>query len=110
MIKHESHPKEEYVELAWDSALFFARIILASENKVGLNADLVSVDIDEYNGMHQTRVSLEYLLNRFWLRKIFGQIKISGAILRLFSGNDVEIPKDIEDDDLLMNFRFWNSW
>ena len=106
LIKHESHPKEEYVELAWDSALFFARIILASENKVGLNADLVLADIDEYNGMHQTRVSLEYLLNRFWLRKIFGQIKISGAILRLFSGNDGEIPKDIEDDDLLMNFRF----
>lgn len=105
--KINTHSSESYVELAWDSALFFSKIILDSQNYTFLSESTVQAEIAGYNRTNGTDVSLDYLLDRFWLRKIFGQIKISGAILRLFlSGEIVEIPKDYNDGVLLKNFCF----
>ena len=107
LIKNESHPKEKYVDFSWNSALFFAKIILASQNNTALNEKSIQAEIDGYNQCNGTKVSLDYLLNRFWLRKVLGQIKISGAVLRLFLDDKiVEIPEGIKDDELIENFHF----
>ena len=105
--KNESLPKEKYIDFSWNPALFFAKIILASQNHTALTETIIQADIAEYNQAKGTNVSLDYLLNRFWLRKVLGQIKISEAILRLFSNDKiVEIPEELNDDELTENFHF----
>ena len=108
LIKHNTHPIDEYVEFAWNPALFFAKIILASQNNTTLNENSIQTEIAKYNQVKGTNVSLDFLLNRFWLRKVLGQIKISASVLRLFLVDEiVEIPEEINDDDeLIENFRF----
>ena len=107
LIKHNTHPIDEYVEFAWNPALFFAKIILASQNNTTLNENSIQTEIAKYNQVKGTNVSLDFLLNRFWLRKVLGQIKISASVLRLFLVDEiVEIPEEINDDELIENFRF----
>lgn len=107
LIKNESFPKEKFIDFSWNCALFFSKIILASQNQTALTETAVQAEIDEYNQAKGTNVSLNYLLNRFWLRKVLGQIKISEAILRLFLDDKiVEIPEEINDDELTENFHF----
>lgn len=105
--KNESLPKEKYIDFSWNPALFFAKIILASHNHTALTETTIQAEIAEYNQAKGTNVSLNYLLNRFWLRKVLGQIKISEAILRLFLDDKiVEMPEEINDDELTENFLF----
>ena len=107
LIKNEFRPKEKYIDFSWNAALFFSKIILASQNHTVLTETAIQAEIAEYNQAKGTNVSLNYLLNRFWLRKVLGQIKISEAILRLFSDDEiVEFPEEINDGKLTENFRF----
>ena len=59
LIKNESHPKEKYVDFSWNSALFFAKIILASQNNTALNEKSIQAEIDGYNQCNGTKVSLD---------------------------------------------------
>lgn len=105
--KNEFPPKEKYIDFSWNPTLFFAKIILASQNHTALTETAIHTEIVEYNQAKGTNVSLDYLLNRFWLRNVLGQIKIAGAVLRLFLDDKiVEIPKEIKDDELVENFLF----
>ena len=91
LIENVSRPSREYKDLSWDSASFFAKIILASKNNVTLDEASVQSEIKHYNKNNHTNVSLSYLLGKFWLRSIAGQINL---------------PKEIDDKELLENFRF----
>lgn len=107
LIENISSPSREYKDLSWDSASFFAKIILASKNNVTLDEASVQSEIKLYNKNNHTNVSLSYLLGKFWLRSIAGQIKISSAILHLLvNENGFNLPKEIDDKELLENFRF----
>ena len=107
LIENISMPSGEYKELSWDSASFFAKIILASKNNVTLDEASVQSEIKHYNKNNHTNVSLSYLLGKFWLRSIAGQIKISSAILHLLvNENGFNLPNEIDDKELLENFRF----
>lgn len=107
LIENISKPSREYKDLSWDSASFFAKIILASKNNVTLDEASVQSEIKHYNKNNHTNVSLSYLLGKFWLRSIAGQIKISSAILYLLvNENGFNLPNEIDDKELLENFRF----
>ncbi|ADL25809.1 hypothetical protein FSU_3258 [Fibrobacter succinogenes subsp. succinogenes S85] len=107
LVKSSSRTYKEYNELSWDSASFFAKIILASQNNVALDAATIQTEINLFNENNLTNVSLNYLLGKFWLRSIAGQIKISGAILHLLTDNNgFKLPKEIDNKELLDNFGF----
>ncbi|SRX56071.1 hypothetical protein [Aequorivita sp. CIP111184] len=83
----------EDAEKLWNSSLFFANLIIASDYS---GPDISDKELNkftaEYEVQNKETIDLEELLSKFWLRNIFGNIYIPSLVRK--TGRNYEDKKD----------------
>src|SRR5690606_30732309 len=100
LLEHYKKPLYNYqnsdtddAEKLWNSSLFFANILIASDYS---GPDISDKELkkftDDYEVQNKETIDLEELLSKFWLRNIFGNIYIPHIIRQ--TARDYEKKKD----------------
>ncbi len=80
-------------ELTWNKSLFIAHLLYKSELELQLNEKKLEEEILQYNISNGTNVKKEVLVANFFIRFVFGEVKIpslvSGHSIKMYEHEDV---------------------
>jgi hypothetical protein len=110
LLKDKS--REEYIsdelrerELNWNFSDFISRLLIHAHPEWKLTSILLKKEIEEFNRKKQSTVSFDKLLERQWLRLVFGDIEIPDAI----NGVIYNLPEKSELKEKFEHKDFWND-